>query len=107
MATAGSERIVGPGITVVCIDPIPNIREGPDNQIEIVFVDDVVIQHLTVSRCKVRSVVIFLSAGARIARRIIIRSYRLDRIRMMNTYAEVAMVAQQTRLRAAGSARHR
>src|SRR5437773_10009584 len=96
MATAVSERIVGTGITMVCINPIPNIREGPDNQIKVILVDDIIIQHLKMMRSKVCRIVIWRLAGARIARRSIIRSYHVDRIRMVNTYTEVIAVYQRS-----------
>src|SRR6266487_570629 len=95
IATAVSERRVGPGITVVCINPIPNIREGPDNQIKVILVDDIIIQHLKMMRSKVCRIAIWRLAGARIARRSIIRSYHVDRIRMVNTYTEVIAVYQR------------
>ena len=68
MPTAGCEMIVRPVITVVCINPIPNACEGPYNQIEIVFVNDVVIQHLKMKRSEICRVVIWRPASASIAR---------------------------------------
>src|SRR4030095_15184569 len=86
-----SEMIVGPMIAPVCINPTTDACESSYDKIKIVFVDDVVIEHLERERCNVRRVGIRRSAGARISC-VFIDFHRVYSVRIVDAKAEITAV---------------